>query len=102
MADVVNKIKNLEELAKLGGKDEVFILTIDKLTRYKKDKLAEDLKEIEAQMRSFEDEYAMNSADFILKFDKGEVGDNIDFMEWASLCDMQKRIQDRLILLEGV
>jgi|WetSurMetagenome_2_1015567.scaffolds.fasta_scaffold309814_2 hypothetical protein len=102
MADVVNKIKILEELAKLGGEDEVFLLTIDKLTRYKKDKLAEDLKEIKAQMRSFEDEYAMDSDAFILKFDKGEVGDNMDFMEWASLCDMKKRIQDRLILLEGV
>ena len=32
-------------------------------------------------MRSFEDEYAMNSADFILKFDKGEVEDNIDFIK---------------------
>lgn len=102
MADVVNKIKILEELAKLGGEDEVFLLTIDKLTRYKRDKLENDLKEIEAQLRSFEDEYATDSDDFLLKFDKGEVGDNIDFMEWASLCDMKKRIQNRLILLEGV
>ncbi len=101
MADVVNKIRILEELAKLGGDDEVFILSIDKLTRYKRDKLEDDLKEIEAQMRSFEEEYNLDSDEFILKFDKGEAGDNIDFMEWASLYDMKKRIQDRLTLLEG-
>jgi hypothetical protein len=101
MVDVVNKIRILEELAKLGGEDEVFILTIDKLTRYKMDKLDEDLKEIEAQMRSFEEEYGMDSDEFIVKFDKGETEDNIDFMEWASLYDMKKRIRNRLMLLEG-
>ncbi|EKF86383.1 hypothetical protein [Methanobacterium formicicum] len=101
MVDVVNKIRILEELAKLGGEDEVFILTIDKLTRYKMDKLDEDLKEIEAQMRSFEEEYGLDSDEFILKFDKGETEDNIDFMEWASLYDMKKRIHNRLMLLEG-
>lgn len=61
MADVISKIKILEELAKLGGEDEVFRRTIDKLTRYKKDKLEDDLREIEAQIKSLEEEYGMDS-----------------------------------------
>ena len=101
MADMISKIKVLEELAKLGGEDEVLIRTIDKLTRYKRDKLEEDLKEIEAQIKYFEEEYGMKSNEFIQKFEKGDVGDRIDFMEWASLCDMRKRIMNRLNLLEG-
>jgi len=101
MADVISKIKILEELAKLGGEDEVFLRTIDKLTRYKKDMLEDDLREIEVQLRSFEEEYNMDSDEFILKFEKGEAGDNMDFMEWASLYDMKKRIIGRLALLEG-
>ena len=101
MADVVEKIRILEELAKLGGEDEVILRTINKLTRYKQDKLEDDLKEIEAQIKIFEEEYGLDSDEFILKFEKGEAGDNMDFMEWASLYDMKKRIQDRLKLLEG-
>jgi hypothetical protein len=101
MADVINKIKILEQLAKLGGEDEVFILTIDKLTRYKKDKLEADLKDIEIQIKSFEEKYGLDSDEFISDFKRGEAGDNIDFLEWASLHDMKKRINDRLTLLEG-
>ncbi|MEN6592203.1 MAG: hypothetical protein ABFC12_03035 [Methanobacterium sp.] len=41
MADVVQKIRILEELAKLGGKNKVILRTINKLTRYKQDKLEE-------------------------------------------------------------
>jgi hypothetical protein len=102
MADVISKIRILEELAKLGGEDEVFLLTIDKLTRYKRDKLEDDLKEIDAQMIFFEEEYGLDSDEFMLKFEKGECGDKMDFMEWASLYDMKKRITDRLTLLKGV
>ncbi|HOI40264.1 MAG TPA: hypothetical protein PL168_05995 [Methanobacterium sp.] len=101
MADMISKIKVLEELAKLGGEDEVFLRAIDKLTRYKRDKLQDDLKDIEAQIQYFEEEYGMKSHDFVLKFEKGDVGDRIDFMEWASLCDMRERIMNRLNLLEG-
>lgn len=102
MDDVIEKIKILEELAKMGGEDEVFLRTINKLTRYKKDKLEDDLKEIEAQMKIFEEVYGLDSDEFILKFQKGEAGDDMDFMEWSSLYDMKKRIQNRLTLLEGV
>lgn len=101
MADVISKIKILEELAKLGGEDEVFRRTIDKLTLYKKDKLEDDLKEINAHIKSFEEEYGMDSIDFLQKFEEGKAGDKMDFMEWASLCDMRERIRDRLTLLEG-
>lgn len=101
MVDVVEKIKILEELAKLGGEDEVFLRIIDKLTLYKQEKLEDDLKEIENQMKIFEEEYGLDSDEFISKFEKGEAGDNMDFMEWSALYDMRRRVQDRLTLLEG-
>lgn len=99
MADVINKIKILEELAKLGADDEVFLQAIDKLTRYKIEELEKDLKEIEALLTTFEDKYNMKNDKFLLKFESGELNDEMDYLEWSSLLDMRERINKRLEII---
>lgn len=102
MADVIyKKIKILEELAKLGAEDEVFINVIDKLTKYKINELEKDLKDIETNIKKFEDKYRLNSEEFIKKFRSGEIGDEMDFFEWASLYDMRERLRNRLDIVKG-
>jgi len=39
-------------------------------------------------MRRFEEVYQMGSKEFYTRFERGELGDDMDFFEWASLCDM--------------
>lgn len=101
MADIISKIKILEELAKLGVDDEVFINAIDKLTQYKVHEFQRDLEDIQGNLKKFENKYGFESKDFIEKFESGEMGDKIDFIEWASLYDMQQRVKERLDVVEG-
>ncbi|MEN4017726.1 MAG: hypothetical protein PQ975_04385 [Methanobacterium sp.] len=102
MADVISKIKILEELAKLGSDDEVFINAIDKLTKYKINELEKDINDIEISLKEFEEKYGLESTEFIKKFESGEMGDEMDFMEWASLYDMKERLKNRLNIVKGV
>ena len=43
----------------------------------------------------------MESSNFIKKFENGQLGDETDFMEWASLLDMAERIESRLEKIKG-
>ena len=101
VADVIYKIKNLEELARLGDKAEVLLLTINKLTRYKIEELERDLKEINTQLSVFEKKYKMKNEEFFSMFESGKLGDNLDCMEWSSLLDMRERIKKRYNILKG-
>jgi hypothetical protein len=102
LADVISKIKILEELAKLGSDDEVFINAIDKLTKYKINELEKDINDIEISLKEFEEKYGLESTEFIKKFESCEMGDEMDFMEWASLYDMKERLKNRLNIVKGV
>jgi hypothetical protein len=102
LADVISKIKILEELAKLGSDDEVFINAIDKLTKYKINELEKDINDIEISLKEFEEKYGLESTEFIKKFESSEMGDEMDFMEWASLYDMKERLKNRLNIVKGV
>jgi hypothetical protein len=101
LADIISKIKILEELARLGVDDEVFINAIHKLTQYKVDEFQRDLEDIQGNLKKFEEKYGFESKEFIERFESGEMGDKIDFIEWASLYDMQQRVKERLNVVEG-
>ena len=58
------------------------------------DSLRLDLDELEAR-------FGMESSDFFARFKTGEMGDDMDFMEWASLYQMYERSVKRLELLTG-
>ncbi len=99
---MIHKIKILEELARSGDEDEVLLQAIDKLTKYKINGLERDLKEIKSQLSLFEDKYHMGNDEFSEKFDSGEMGDDVDHMEWSSLLDMRNRLKMRYNILKGV
>ncbi|MCS4541565.1 MAG: hypothetical protein HY929_04485 [Euryarchaeota archaeon] len=96
MADALSKIKLLEELAKLGLEDKVVIKTIEKLALYKIESLERDLKDIKSKLKEFEKKYKISSKDFLKKYNAGELGDEVNFVQWASLLDMAERVEGRL------
>ncbi len=101
MSDVLSKVKTLEDLIKIGREDEVISKTIDKLTLYKLDTLKKDLEDIENKIFILEKKYKMDSVQFLQRFEQGEIGDDIDYLEWSSLLDIKDRITQRLKTFEG-
>lgn len=59
------------------------------------------LTQLRADLDDFEAKYEMDSASFYARFRAGEMGDAMDFMEWASLYDMHEGAIQRLSVLKS-
>jgi len=56
----------------------------------------DDLLEITWQLAELEQKYNMKSAKFIEKFRRGEMGDEMDFIWWASIYDLYLDLRERI------
>ena len=56
----------------------------------------DDLLELAADLRCFEEKHAMASEDFYRRFQAGKMGDDLDIMEWAAVYDIYLRTRRRI------
>ena len=60
------------------------------------------LDRYERDLRDFEKRYDMKSAAFYRGFEAGELGDAMDFFEWAGLYELRQDIIEKIQRLEMV
>ena len=60
------------------------------------------LERYERDLREFEERYGMESATFYRRFEAGELGDEMDFFEWAGLYELWQDIIAKIRRLEPV
>ncbi|MEB3122019.1 MAG: hypothetical protein VKL41_12450 [Snowella sp.] len=53
-----------------------------------------------SDIEKFEQKYKLNSQDFETQFNSGKLGDEIDFFEWFSLCQLRKDILEKISKLQ--
>lgn len=58
------------------------------------------LERYERDLREFEKRYSMDSATFYQRFEAGELGDAMDFFEWAGLYEFRQEILEKIQRLE--
>jgi hypothetical protein len=58
------------------------------------------LERYERDLREFEERYSMESATFYRRFEAGELGDAMDFFEWAGLYELRRDIIEKIQRLE--
>ncbi len=51
------------------------------------------------QLAGFEERYGLDSADFCARYEGGEMGDAVDFVEWSATVEMLANAEERLTLL---
>lgn len=54
----------------------------------------------ERDLHEFEEEYELESSKFYQRFESGEMGDKMDFFEWAGLYEIYQAIQRKVKKLE--
>ena len=96
------KIKKQEKFIKEFGDDELVASSISKMMDYKLVKYEEEIKMLDKELRHFERTYKKESSVFIKEFMAGRQGDDMDFVEWASLYRMRQRLAERKAKLEGM
>ncbi len=90
MSDVLNKVRMLERYVELcnGQTDIALAYTVNKLLEREKAQLAQTLDRLNARLKEFELRYNMSSQDFYLRFERGELGDDMDLIEWSATWEM--------------
>jgi len=57
---------------------------------------------LQQQISQFEQNYNLLSQEFYSRYNKGEMGDEMDFIEWASTIEMLINVEKRMALLDNV
>ena len=69
-------------------------MAIDKLMQREIRRLLELKAHLADQLEKFEKKYTMNSSGFCARYESGEMGDDMDYIEWAATVEMLKNAED--------
>ena len=95
----LDKLRSLEQLYRQGYRTEVIDRTVDKLLAMEMEQADKELRDLGARLSRYEQQYNMTSSEFYRRFRAGELGDEMDFVEWSVFYDMHQATLRRLKLL---
>jgi hypothetical protein len=101
MTAVLEKVQRLEQYVQLtnGQVDWVLESTIDKVLDRERQRLLGQQAHLKSQIADFEVQYGWTSEAFYPRFERGELGDDMDFVEWSATIEMVKNLQQIIELL---
>lgn len=100
-ASTLDKLSILEALYRRGYQSDLIERALNKLLILEQERAQREVEELQARLQAFEAKYQMSSDDFYHRYEKGELDDSADFMEWSSFCDMAKFVKGHLEWLSG-
>jgi len=101
MVTTLEKVRRLEQYIAIDSSavDYVLDMTVDKLLAREVERMRELKARLTDQLAEFEERYALESADFYTRYEDGEMGDAMDFVEWSATVEMLENAERRLALL---
>lgn len=98
MLSTLEKVKSLEHYLTISNPpvDPVIDHTLNKLLNREYQRISEIQKRLLSDVNQFEAHYEMKSTQFQSQYDKGILGDDIDFIEWSATLDMLNQIEKQL------
>ena len=96
---VAQRLRRLAQLYQQGQASALVEQTLDKLLAHEAEVCRTQLSQLEADLAAFEQQYDISSAEFYRRFQAGQTDDRMDYVEWASLVQMQANLKQRLQLL---
>jgi hypothetical protein len=100
-AEIINQLKTLEALSEQGGYSDILALSLRKIIIQEKNNIQVQIQELETDLQAFEQQYQLSSEDFYRQFKTGQLGDDVDFVEWSAFYQMWLDLQKRLTLLQS-
>lgn len=97
----LDRIRNLEQLYRSGYRSATVDATIDKLLSVEVAKARQEADSLRSRLAEMETEYGgMSSADFLRRFQAGELDDSADMFEWSAYYQMWLSAEKRVSLLD--
>jgi hypothetical protein len=94
-----SRLKRLITLYETGQASDFMDRVLDKVFAQEAAEEAALINQLRGDLNEFEERYEMDSQTFYKKFKSGELGDAMDYMEWAALFNMFERAKARLEIL---
>jgi hypothetical protein len=94
-----DRLHALAELYQQGHVSALMECTLEKLLRQEAEACYAQLRQLQADLVEFEQKYQRSSTEFYQQFQAGQTGDEMDYVEWASLVQMANNLEKRLRLL---
>ena len=101
VSTVAQRLRTLAQLYQQGQTSELMERTLDKLLTHEASVCREQLGQLQSDLAEFEERYGLSSDEFYRRFQDGQTDDRMDYIEWASLVQMQDNIQKQLRVLIG-
>ncbi len=89
----------LTALCESGNSSEIVERSLDKIIAHELAVFQQLATELAGELQQFEAQYKMLSSDFEQLFRAGELGDDVDFVEWNAFYKMWYSVQKRLKIL---
>jgi hypothetical protein len=100
-AEIINQLKVLEALSQQGGYSDILASSLRNIIHQERENIQQQIRELESDLQVFEQQYQLSSAEFYQQFTRGELGDEVDFVEWSAFYQMWSDLQTRLALLQS-
>ncbi|MCK5522747.1 MAG: hypothetical protein KAI83_06380 [Thiomargarita sp.] len=102
MMTTLEKVKRLEQYLVMSGSsiDPVLDQSLDKLLVRELTRILALKNRLLNQLSAFEKTYSMSNTDFYQRYEMGEMGDEMDFIEWAATIEMLTHLEKKLGLLQ--
>ena len=94
------RLRALAELYQEGQTSDLMDRTLAKLLQHEIEQSLDQLNQLQQDLAGFEQQYHLSSDEFYRRFQTGQIGDDMDFVEWASLVQMVENLKKRLQLLQ--
>ncbi len=95
----LDKLRSLEQLYRQGFRSEVIDRAVDKLLATETEQALAERRDLEARLSAYEGQFNLSSEEFYRRFRTGELGDEIDLVEWSVFYEMYQAILERLEVL---
>ncbi len=81
--------------------DPVIDNVVDKLLDRERQQLLKQRDELRRELEQFEQQYGLASVEFYTRFERGEMGDDLDFVDWSGAWRVYQTVSDSLALLKA-
>ena len=102
MGQTLDKIQRLGRIVSHNDtEDHVLELTLNKILNREINKIQSQIEGFNNLLFQFEKKYDLDSANFVKQYEKGTIGDNIDYIEWVSTIEMKRNAEKYIVNLQG-
>ncbi len=101
MSNTKAQVDKLDLLRETCTESDEFNLMLDKMLEVTIHHYSARIKRYDQELGEYEQQYGMDTEEFYRRFESGDLGDSMDYFEWAGLFELRLDIGNKLRRLES-